>query len=70
MYVQGNAFKIQIPSHFNLIRQGMTVPPPTSPSSILPPVVCYCAFFLEMKDPARLSKIFFDFFFSFLKLHV
>ena len=68
MYVQGNAFKIQIPSHCNLIRRSMSAPPPMlSPSSILPPLVSCHTFFLEMKNPARLSKMFFDFFFSFFK---
>jgi hypothetical protein len=49
----------------------MTAPPPMlSPNSILPPLASYCAFFLEIKNPAHLSKMFFDFFFSFLKLRI
>ena len=70
MYVQWNTFKIQIPS-CNPIPHRMTAPPPMlSPNSILPPLASYCAFFLEIKNPAHLSKMFFDFFFSFLKLRI
>ena len=67
MYIKGNAFKIQTLSHCNLIRSSVTFPPPIlSPSSNLPPPVSRCSIFLEMKNPARLSEMFFDFFFSFL----